>query len=149
MCKINEYPNCWGNKRAFSIRYGTTQSGEAESSSPPQLFDAEVHSGSPLQQRHQGRENQGKRAEIFSKGPPLPILHPLPTAVSHGTGAKGSWGHAVGLSCSSRFPRLSPYHGSSASRGGGRARSITVINKTSLFLTCKIDHSSRNLSLPS
>lgn len=74
-----------------------------------------------------------------------PYQQPLLTAQEH----KGSRGHTVGLSCSSCFSWLSPHHGSSASRGGGRAGSITVINKTSLFLTCKIDHSSSNLSLPS
>lgn len=83
----------------------------SEVSSSPELFGVEIHNCSPLQQRHEGRETQGKRAAIFDRGLPLSLLHPLPTATSRGTGDEGIQEHAAGPSFSSLFSWLRPHHG--------------------------------------
>lgn len=74
------------------------------------LFGVEAHNCSPLQQRQKEWETQGKRPSRLS----LSLLHSLPTATSHGTGDKGSWGHTAWSSCSSLFCWLRSHHGSAA-----------------------------------
>lgn len=76
----------------------------------PELFGVDIHNHLPSQQRLRGWETQGKWEVIFSQGLPLSLLHPVPTATSHGTGDKSSQGHAVELSCSSSFSWLWSHH---------------------------------------
>lgn len=60
----------------------------------------------------QGMGDQREVRGDFQSGVLLSLLHPLPTATSHGTGDKSSQGRAMELSCPSSLSWLCSHHGS-------------------------------------
>lgn len=155
-----------GKKRAFSVRYRTTQPRKAKTDfktlivRPLNYLMVKSTTACPCSRdRRDGRPKGSEQRFLVEDYPcpsSIPYQQPLLMARETKAAMDTQWGQAA----PAPFSWLKPHHGSpepsasdlarpAASRGGGRAGPIMVMSKTSPFLTCKIDRSGRNISLSS